>query len=86
MSSRLLNKWLWSSRELWLGITDLGALRVLNVRELDEITEARCMGRDKQTTHSRALGKTRIRGPAQEKDILPISTGSVIERAEDSLW
>lgn len=47
-------------REMWLGITDLGALWVPNVRELNEIAETSSMGRDKQTTHRRALRKTGI--------------------------
>lgn len=67
-------------RDMWLGITDWGALWVLNVRESNEITEARGVGKDKQTTHSRA------QGPAQEKETSPLSTASVIERAEVSLW
>ena len=47
-------------RKMLVVIIDLGAFSVLHVRGLGEITKAKCVGREKQSTCDRALGKTGI--------------------------
>ena len=44
-------------REMWVVIIDMGAISVLNVRGLDEITKAKYVGREKQTTLRQSFGE-----------------------------
>lgn len=57
------------------------AISILNARDLDEITKVKCVGREKQTTQDRALGKHGIQGGSEGK-ILLTSTGSVMGRTK----
>lgn len=38
-----------AQKRAWAGLTDLGATSLLNVRDLDEMIKAKCVGREKQT-------------------------------------
>ena len=57
-------------RKMSVVIIDLGAISVLHLRGLGEITKAKCVGREKQITYDRALGKTGIQGASGRRGVL----------------
>lgn len=67
MSNRLEQMDLELEREIRVGMIDLGAIRILNVRDLDAITKVKCVGREKQTIQGRALEKSGIHGGSEGK-------------------